>query len=163
MTFFPLARSVKTVENSNSQFSSSLLFKTSDSSWGETNLKSGSAEFDEGKDIKGPVALGAVSTKSVSGDDSSRKYGKEARVVVIGDSDFASNQYFNHQRNGDLFLNTISWLAEDEDLISIRPKSQENRAIQLTKAGASLLWWLAIIVMPASVLVSGIWVWTRRR
>ena len=163
MTFFPLARSVRLVDNPNSQFKSSILLKTSESSWGETNLKNGSAEFNEGKDIKGPVALAAVSTETISGDEKTKKYGKEARTVVIGDSDFASNQYFGHQRNGDLFLNVISWLAEDEDLISIRPKSQENRAIVLTSAGATTLFWLAVVLLPVSALFVGIWVWRRRR
>jgi phosphonate transport system substrate-binding protein len=62
MTFFPFARSVKTVENTGSAFSSTVLFKTSEASWGETNLKSGSARFDEGADVKGPVPLGVAST-----------------------------------------------------------------------------------------------------
>lgn len=163
MTFFPLARSVKTVENPSSSFSSSILFKTSESSWGEKNLKSGSARFDEGVDTKGPVPLGIVSTQTVSGDDKDKRYGKEARVVVIGDSDFASNNYFQQQRNGDLFLNTVSWLAEDEDLISIRPKSQENRSVQLTRASSSVLFWMTLVLLPGGALVSGILVWLRRR
>jgi len=163
MTFFPLARSVKTVENSSSSFSSSLLFKTSENSWGEKNLKSGAARFDEGTDVKGPVPLGIISTKPASGDDKTKKYGKESRVVVIGDSDFASNNYFQQQRNGDLFLNTVSWLAEDEDLISIRPKSQENRSIQLTRATSSVLFWMTMVLLPGGALVSGILVWLRRR
>ena len=104
MTFFPLSRSLKTVDNSSSQFTSNILFKTSESSWGEKNLKSGSAEFNEGVDVKGPVPLGAASTKSIVGDDKEKKYGKEARVVVIGDSDFANNSYIRMQRNGDCFL-----------------------------------------------------------
>ncbi len=163
MTFFPLARSVKTVENPDSQYSSQLLFKTTDNSWGEKNLKGGSAEFNEGVDTKGPVALGAVSTKTVTGDDKEKKYGKESRIVVIGDSDFANNSYIRMQRNGDLFLNSVSWLAEDEDLISIRPKSPENRTIQMTEARSKMLKWLSMILLPVGVLVTGISVWVRRR
>jgi ABC-type uncharacterized transport system involved in gliding motility auxiliary subunit len=163
MTFFPLSRSLKTVDNSSSQFVSSILFKTSESSWGEKNLKSGSAEFNEGIDVKGPVALGAVSTKSIAGDEKEKKYGKEARVVVIGDSDFANNSYIRMQRNGDLFLNTVSWLAEDEDLISVRPKSQENRTVQMTEGRSTLLKWLSLIFLPGSILIMGIFVWVRRR
>ncbi len=163
MTFFPLARSVKTIENSGSAFSSSLLFKTSEASWGEKNLKSGSARFDEGTDNKGPVALGIVSTMTVSGDEKEKKRGKEARVVVVGDSDFASNAYFQQQRNGDLFLNAVSWLAEDEDLISVRPKSQENRSIQLTQASSKVLFWMTLVLLPGGALLSGILVWLRRR
>jgi len=163
MTFFPLARSVKTTENSNSQFNSSVLFKTSENSWGEKNLKSGSAEFNEGVDIKGPVPLGVVSTRTVSSDNKEKKQGKESRVVLIGDSDFANNTYIRMQRNGDLVLNTISWLAEDEDLISIRPKNQENRTIQMTLGRSKLLFWLSMVFLPASVLIAGISVWARRR
>ncbi|MFN8007453.1 MAG: Gldg family protein [Terriglobia bacterium] len=163
MTFFPLARSVKIIENSGSSFNATLLLKTSENSWGETNLKSGSAEYNEGKDIKGPVALAAVSVGAAAGDEKTKNFGKEARAVVVGDSDFASNQYFNHQRNGDLFLNMISWLAEDEDLISVRPKNQENRAIVLTRAGASGLFWLAVVLLPGCALLGGIAVWRRRK
>jgi len=163
MTFFPLARSVKTVENTNSQFNSSVLFKTSESSWGEKNLKGGSAEYNEGVDVKGPVALGIASTKTVLADDKEKKYGKEARIVVIGDSDFANNAYIRMQRNGDLFLNTVSWLAEDEDLISIRPKSPESRTVQMTEGRSMLLKWLTLVFLPGGVLVTGIVVWVRRR
>ncbi len=163
MTFFPLARSVKTVENAGSAFNSSILFKSSEASWGETNLKSGSARYDEGADVKGPVSLGIVSTMTVAGDDKEKKRGKEARVVLVGDSDFASNAYFQQQRNGDLFLNAVSWLAEDEDLISVRPRNQENRSIQLTRASSSVLFWVTLVLLPGSALVSGILVWLRRR
>ncbi|MEW5979057.1 MAG: DUF4350 domain-containing protein [Acidobacteriota bacterium] len=163
MTFFPLARSVKTAENPDSQFSSSLLFKTSENSWGEKNLKNGAAEYNEGTDIKGPVPLGIVSTKTIVGDEKEKKYGKEARVVVIGDSDFANNAYIRSQRNGDLFLNVVSWLAEDEDLISIRPKSPESRTVQMTQARGNVLFWMTLVFMPGGVLLTGIAMWVRRR
>ena len=49
--------------------------------------------------------------------------------MVVGNSAFASNQWAGLQRNGDLFMNTVNWLAQDEDLISIRPKSPTNRHV----------------------------------
>ena len=129
-------------------------------------------------DIEGPVALGVVSTRSASptleeidGDQGETKkkkedvktFGKESRVVVIGDSDFANNTFLRHQRNGDLFLNTVSWLAEDEDLISVRPKDPENRSVQMTSANSRTLFWLTMVMMPGAALISGIIVWTRRK
>ena len=60
-------------------------------------------------------------------------------MVVIGDSDFANNAFLRLQRNGDLFLNAVSWLAEDEDLISVRPKDSENRGVQMTAADSRML------------------------
>jgi ABC-type uncharacterized transport system involved in gliding motility auxiliary subunit len=163
MTFFPMARSVRVLTDSGSAFNATVLFKTSESSWGEKNLKGNEAQFNEGTDIKGPVNLGLISTKSVTSDGKTKNFGKEARVVVIGDSDFAMNAYFRKAANGDLFLNTVSWLAEDEDLISIRPKSAENRTVQMTQARGRALYWLAIVFMPLGVLVAGIMVWIRRR
>ena len=107
--------------------------------------------------------MGIASTKTVLADDKEKKYGKEARIVVIGDSDFANNAYIRMQRNGDLFLNTVSWLAEDEDLISIRPKSPESRTVQMTEGRSMLLKWLTLVFLPGGVLVTGIVVWVRRR
>ena len=54
--------------------------------------------------------------------------------MVIGDSDFASNQYFNFSGNGDFFLNTASFLAEEENLISIRPKERKSNPVSLTRS-----------------------------
>ncbi|MCI0418912.1 MAG: hypothetical protein L0312_06795 [Acidobacteria bacterium] len=60
-------------------------------------------------------------------------------------------------------MNAVSWLAEDEDLISVRPRNQENRSIQLTRASSSVLFWVTLVLLPGSALVSGILVWLRRR
>jgi ABC-type uncharacterized transport system involved in gliding motility auxiliary subunit len=67
------------------------------------------------------------------------------------------------QRNGDLFYNTINWLAQDENLISIRPKSITNRRVTLTEGQASGLRWLDMIFLPGLVIVSGIYIWWKRR
>lgn len=183
MTVFPEARSLKTVDHEDSSFSSRELFRTSERSWGEKNLVDGSAEFNPDVDIEGPVVLGVVSTLSLSsaadsngaqdedgGEDSdpneSEKegsFGKEARVVVIGDSDFANNAFLRLQRNGDLFLNAVSWLAEDEDLISVRPKDSENRGVQMTSADSRTLFWVTMVVLPGAALGLGVLVWSRRR
>jgi len=83
--------------------------------------------------------------------------------VVVGDSDFPVNAYFGMQGNGNLFLNMVSWLAQEEDLISIRPKSPEDRRIALSQSQQSMIRLLTVFVIPACVLIAGITVWTRRR
>ena len=184
MTVFPEARSLKTVDHEDSSFTSRALFRTSERSWGEKNLVDGSAEFNSAVDIEGPVVLGVVSTLSVSsaaadsngaqdengGEDSDKKqsekdgsFGKEARVVVIGDSDFANNAFLRLQRNGDLFLNAVSWLAEDEDLISVRPKDSENRSVNMTSADSRTLFWVTMFLLPGAAVGLGVLVWSRRR
>jgi ABC-type uncharacterized transport system involved in gliding motility auxiliary subunit len=84
-------------------------------------------------------------------------------VVVIGNSEFAANPYLGQQKNGDLLYNTINWLAQDENLISIRPKSQTNRRVTLTEGQASALRWLDLFIFPGIVIFSGFYIWWKRR
>ena len=51
---------------------------------------------------------------------------KEALIVVFGDGDFITNEHFEKGSNGELFLNTVNWLTESYNLISIRPKTRNN-------------------------------------
>lgn len=197
MSIFPAARSVKSVDSSLG-YKTTALVRTSRQSWGESDIKQQKVTFDEGKDIKGPLALAVVATKDVaaspaekaSSDDAdqassdaaesdskaadSSKTGAEAstdesasqkqsRIVVFGDADFASNAYLAEAVNSDLFLNTTSWLAEDTDLLSIRPKNPENRSITLTGAEGRLIFWAAVVLFPFATLIFGVAVWYRRR
>jgi len=156
MTIFPLARSVKVGKATGSGLSATPLLTTSEASWGETEMKPNvNPKFDDGKDEKGPITLGVAASKNAGE--------KDSRMVVIGDSDFAANRAIGFQRNGDLFMNSINWLAEDEDLISIRPKSQTNRRVDLSASQQNLLFWLFVFVMPLAVLGTGAYVWWKRR
>ncbi len=155
MTIFPLVRSVKSGGNAQAAGQVSELLMTSPESWAETDLKSGKAKFDEGKDTKGPVSLGVAASKKIGE--------KEARLVVIGDSDFASNRYLGAQRNGDLFFNSINWLAQDEALISIRPKSPANRRVNLTRSQQNMFFWFSIVLLPGAVIAAGFFMWWKRR
>jgi ABC-type uncharacterized transport system involved in gliding motility auxiliary subunit len=87
----------------------------------------------------------------------------ESRIVVFGDSEFASNAYFGTAVNRDLFLNVVSWLAEDTDLLSIRPKDPENRSITLTATDSRMIFWATVVLFPLTTLVLGFAVWSRRR
>jgi ABC-type uncharacterized transport system involved in gliding motility auxiliary subunit len=162
MTIFPLARSVRVAEPK-SDFSGTILFKTSVNSWGETNLNERPLKFDKGTDLEGPLSLAVVSTKRVLESKGKLARSKEARVEVVGNSRFATNEFFRLQRNGDLFLNSVSWLAEDEDLVSIRSRNADNRRVELSASTGQLLFWFILIVLPGSALVTGAMVWARRR
>lgn len=162
MTIFPLARSVR-VAGTKSDYSASSLLKTSANSWGEIDLKERPLRYDKGKDIEGPLSLAVVSTCPVTPPQGQSALSKESRVEVVGNSRYAANEFFRLQRNGDLFLNSVSWLAEDEDLVSIRPRQAESRQVELSASTARLLSWFMIIVMPGVALLSGAMVWARRR
>jgi ABC-type uncharacterized transport system involved in gliding motility auxiliary subunit len=88
---------------------------------------------------------------------------KKAHLVVIGDSDFASNQFFSLYGNGDFFLNTASWLAKEENLISIRPRTRKWSPITLTETQGNLTFMLGVLVFPGAVILMGLRVWWKRR
>ena len=79
----------------------------------------------------------------------------EGRVVAVGDADFASNALLGFQGNQDFFLNTVAWLAEDADLISIRPKEPENQALFLSRQVQQNVAWLALVILPGLFVVAG--------
>ncbi|MCD6192392.1 MAG: Gldg family protein [Candidatus Aminicenantes bacterium] len=87
----------------------------------------------------------------------------EGRLAVFGDSDFVTNRYYNLSGNGNFFLNTVNWLTEEEDLISIQPKTQNPRTINMTPTQGRLLFFVSIIILPLLVLTIGLSIWLRRR
>jgi ABC-type uncharacterized transport system involved in gliding motility auxiliary subunit len=84
-------------------------------------------------------------------------------VVAIGDADFASNALLGFQGNQDFFLNTVAWLAEDADMISIRPKEPENQALFMSRGGQQNVAWTALVILPGLFVIFGVVSWWRRR
>ena len=87
----------------------------------------------------------------------------QTAIVVIGDTDFASNKYSSSAKNADLFVNSINWLAKDYELITIRPKTAAFRELVLTKSERDFIRWSGWLLMPISVGIAGIVSWWRRR
>ncbi|MGF1495081.1 MAG: ABC transporter, partial [Microcoleaceae cyanobacterium] len=87
----------------------------------------------------------------------------EARLVVIGNSQFATNGWFDQQLNGDVFLNTVNWLSQpDQETFSIRPKPVTNRRIVLTPALGRALGWTALVIWPLLGFAMAGFLWWRR-
>jgi ABC-type uncharacterized transport system involved in gliding motility auxiliary subunit len=83
--------------------------------------------------------------------------------VVFGDSDFPSNAVLGIPGNRDLFMNTVGWLSQQENLISIRPREPDDRRLTLTAAEQGNVMWLSLLVIPGMVFGTGIYSWWRRR
>jgi ABC-type uncharacterized transport system involved in gliding motility auxiliary subunit len=190
MTAFHTARSLEAGKGTVDGVTAQNLLETSPASWGETDLTlKEPIEMNEGKDRKGPVPLGAVATIRASpapaaspaafpastsspGPPPSPSPGAEAetsakklegRVAAFGDADFASNQLLAFQGNQDFVLNTVAWLAEDPDLISIRPKEPDDQRMFLTAQQQWNVSLLALVLLPGLFVVLGISAWWRRR
>jgi ABC-type uncharacterized transport system involved in gliding motility auxiliary subunit len=173
LTAYPLARSMTPIEGGANGHTAQKIVETSASSWAETNLKSlTSAEPAkiDGNDKKGPISLGAAvsgpaaeapATPAPKEGEAPKK--TEVRIVAFGDSDFASNAALGVQGNRDLFLNTINWLAQQENLIAIRPRDPEDRRITLTADQERRIFYLTVLIVPGLILLAGVQTWWRRR
>ncbi|MBN1570525.1 MAG: GldG family protein [Acidobacteria bacterium] len=163
MTFFPFTRSIDRANEVPAGITVETLFKSNENSWGETDLNNREASFDPSQDQKGPLSLAVAATKEIK-PSSDQSPALRARLVVAGTSNFPINAYFPAQGNGNLFMNIVSWLAQDEDLISIRPKPADDRRILLTQSQLSTIRLVTIVFLPGIALIAGIIVlWNRRR
>jgi ABC-type uncharacterized transport system involved in gliding motility auxiliary subunit len=171
MTAFPLTRSVTPIDGGTDGKVAQKLLETSPQSWGETDLKGlfstsrPQLNVDKG-DKAGPVSIAAA--VSAPAPDAPAPATPdlpkpEARVVVVGDSDFASNSALGIQGNRDIALNMANWLAQQENLIAIRPHDAQDRRIQLTEDQSQRIFWIALLVIPGLLLGNGVRVWWRRR
>ncbi|HEY2828925.1 MAG TPA: Gldg family protein, partial [Thermoanaerobaculia bacterium] len=170
LTAYPLARSVVPISGGVDNHTAQTFIETSARSWGETDLKSlmttGKVAFDEGKDLKGPVSIAATASAASASDAAKIETDApkaETRVAVIGDSDFASNSVIGIQGNRDMFMNTIGWLSQQENLIAIRPKEADDRRVTMTATQQTNVMWLSLLVIPACIFGSGVYTWWRRR
>jgi len=152
MTFFELARTVSIADKAKSDPQAVELLKTSERSFWIPKLVR-EVQFDP--KTAGPLSLGVAASRTV-GD-------KSGRLVVIGNSAFAEDQWLGMQHNGDLFFNTIDWLAQDENLISIRPKPATARHITLTEGQMAALQWFELLFLPGFVILVGVSIWWKHR
>lgn len=130
---------------------------TAENSWGETDFESVNnqqVQADEGEDKVGPLTLAASAENTETG----------ARVVVIGDSDFAAFGAFRQYGNGEFLLNSIDWAAHQDSLISLTPRQQTQRFLVLPqRTNMGLIFLGSVIMMPLLVAIVGISVWVQRR
>lgn len=142
--------------------------------------------FDE-KDNPGPLSLGVLlniplkgsapeATPKPEGEKAEGEKGegekpadspkeRQAMVVVFGDSDFASNAQFyaTGSINGDLFLNAISYMAEEEDLLAIRPRDKAKETLSMSQGQADLIFYLTLMFMPAAPMLLGFYTFFKKR
>lgn len=164
---FLLARSATPIEGGSNGHVAQSVLQTGQASWAESNLtdlyKTGKAErnLDKG-DKPGPVSLASAVSAPVSGGDSAGP-ARESRFVVFGDSDFGANVAVQNRGNMDLFLNTMNWLAQQENLIAIRPKDPEDRRLQLSTDEVDVIFYLTVLVIPLAFFGNAFRVYWKRR
>jgi ABC-type uncharacterized transport system involved in gliding motility auxiliary subunit len=160
LTFFPGARSLSPTRQRVTGTSVVPLVNSSRNSWGQTNQER--VGFVQGRDRPGPRTLMVVALRRPTTPDGNVADGPRSRVAVVGDSDFATNSFFHIMGNGTLFLNTINYLAAQENLIGLQPRTADLPRVNLTNRQMKATFVLSVLVVPALLAVVGTAVWWRQ-
>ncbi|MBU2613761.1 hypothetical protein KJ925_04915, partial [Patescibacteria group bacterium] len=182
LTFFPIARTVNLAPKMPAGAAGVELVLTGPQSWAEIDFREATEqpEFNEGRDLAGPVSLGVVvampkaaaKTQSENTGPQKEKADKagadlppaqSGRLIVFGDADFASNEYFQQAGNRDLVLNSIAFLAQEGDLISISPKQETSQPLMIQPSQARVVFWVPVVVLPLLFVIIGVIVVIKRR
>ena len=156
VAFFPFTRSLN-IAGSMEGVTLTPLVQTNERSWGETDFESlktgGQVGFNEGE-VQGPMTI------AVAGENSTTK----GRVVAFGTSSFAVDQIFDAYGNGDMFVNSVDWSAEQENITNITPKTPTERTFKIP----GQFQWIAILlgsvfIIPGLVVLGGVSTWLSRR
>jgi ABC-type uncharacterized transport system involved in gliding motility auxiliary subunit len=115
--------------------------------------------LNEKEDVKGPLPMAAALTPKIAPEEGKPR----PAIVVIGNSTFATNAFVNFPGNSDFFLHTAAWLAEERNMLAIVPKDSALRPFTPNPLEERALLYLQVILLPATMLFSGIMVWRRRR
>ena len=182
-TIFETARSVRAGDDAKGAFTE-LVF-TGEASWAETDLAAMNAgeqaevRLDD-RDLPGPVSIAVAGTPRVDGaaepgkQEAGKAEGegagsdakpkpKQPRLVVFGDSDFASNAMIEAYRNRDLFVNAANWLIGDVEAIAIRPARSRASRFELSAEQFLTIRALSLLVLPEAIAIAGVLAWWSRR
>jgi len=159
-TYFPFARPIDFTATVPAGFKTASLAKSSAQAWAESDIQSfikGNAEYNAGKDTMGPLSV-AVATSGKIKDSKTN-----TRIVVLGSSQLVNNQYARLAGNLDFFMNAVSWVLEDESLISVRTKDLEQGRVEISEKDGTNLFWITIVVVPFAIALFGVLVWLQRK
>ncbi|MFH5187503.1 GldG family protein [Paenibacillus sp. TAB 01] len=132
------------------------ILQTTEQAYGETDiaqLLQNKTNKDD-KDIKGPLNLGyAVSDKD-----------NKPKAIVLGGSTFLRDDVISQQGNRDFALNSVGWLQEQKDQVTIRPRENPKMpTAAITGGQAQMIFYGTVLLFPLFFLLVGGSIWWRRR
>jgi hypothetical protein len=100
--------------------------------------------------LRSAVATSTLGTRRPTG----RARRRGSSWSAIG---FRGERVLESLGNRDFFLNTLSWLAEEENLIAVRPKEPRSTPVFLTAAQGQVLFWVPVVLLPLAMMAAGGW------
>ena len=181
-TVFPTVRKVSAKGMPKAGLHSEELVKTGAESFTVESIaiQNGQLAFDPKTRKDGPVPIGAAVSVALDlyklaegqgpSDDANARASQnntdkknEAKIVVFGDVDFASDAFIGAQGNANLVYNTVNWLGGEKDLITIRPKNRTGEPLVLAGGEGRFVHLFTVWIMPLFIILIGAAVYVRRR
>ncbi|MEM9451446.1 MAG: Gldg family protein [Cyanobacteria bacterium P01_E01_bin.6] len=185
ISFFPESQVVE-LTNTQPDVETAPLLITNEQTQAVSIPESGEIQLDTADiDVTGSVVLGVALNRPVDNSASTPEPGEdietpldeenadaladddpdpEARMVVIGNSSFIVNGLVNQQLNGDVFLNSVAWLSQQEEqALSIRPREVTNRRLALGTQQWIIIALSSVVILPLIGVGGAIALWVRRR
>ncbi|MBI3543520.1 MAG: GldG family protein [Deltaproteobacteria bacterium] len=163
-SLLPITSSVDLMKNAPTTITTFWLAKSTPYAFAKKDfskeLAAGKITKDPNKDAQGPNTVMVAVAGSRMG---VKKPEHNTRLVVVGTSQLGTNKWVNYGGNSDLVLNSVSWLAGDESLISIRPKDESSERANLSEVELAYSKFLAKFMIPFTSLAFGAIVWRRRK
>jgi ABC-type uncharacterized transport system involved in gliding motility auxiliary subunit len=154
---FPFSRPITTT-TATAGINANYLARTTQTSFLVTDFK----QLSSGA-VKPTKAQQMVVAATAEGKTPGSTAARPSRIVAFGSSAFASNYFTRYGGNLDLMVNSVSWLLESENLISIRAKDEAPGKINLSQRSGILIFWLTVVLIPLGIATGGIVVWVIRR
>ncbi len=137
------------------------LVQTGPTSWGETSYRDGGEAVRDEKDIPGPVPVAVACTKVTAANP--QKIANEARMVVVGDSEFINNKYSQMTANELFFVYAVNWAMGDEQKITIRPRKRGSSRLTITDWEYYGVVFFSVNLLPLLIVAFGFSMWAVRR
>jgi len=157
--FAPQSQSIEQLEMKRRTLEIEPLLVTSDKAWAKTNLEATTIEKEEG-DLEGPFNIAVAITDKIYENNET----KETRLIVVANTNILKSQLVSQvPGNTNFLLNSLNWLQDREESISIRPKSLLTSRLRISAYQQLIFSGIVVILIPLIVLASGLTVWLRRR
>jgi ABC-type uncharacterized transport system involved in gliding motility auxiliary subunit len=165
MSYFPVAQPVGLTEVPGVEATPILL--TGDRAQVQVIDEAGQVELDPEAEQQGTLAVGIAFSRPVRLDPpptAPEDGPAESRLVVIGNSAFITDGLVNQVLNGDVFLNSVAWLSNQEgDVLAIRPREMTNRRIVLSGLQQGILSIGSLVLVPLLAFAIALALWLKRR
>jgi hypothetical protein len=126
-------------------------------SWAEKNLKQvqeGKVTFD-GQDTKGPIVLAGIVFEKAKND-------LETKIGILGSTSLIVNGYANQSPNFNLFLNILSWIVDNEGLISLNRPVLNQERIMMSSPQIGTIFYFSVIFLPLGLFSVAFYLYRRR-